>query len=96
MAKRTPKKNKDNALFDQLEEACKVYGVKFKLDEFYFEIKFKDGRSAVYPLHPFDKFSISYLPKAKGRVFSKDGKYIGNVPSSSNIETMLINADMIV
>ena len=97
MSKRTfKKKNKDNALFDQLKKACKTYGAKLHLDEFWFEIKFKDGRCVVYPLHPFDKFSISYLSKAKGRVFSKDKKYIGDVPSSSSIETMLINADMIV
>ena len=97
--KTTKSKNKrkiNGNLFNELKNICASYGVDLVIDEFFFEIKFKDGRSVIYPIPPFNEFNVAYLAKAKGRVFSKEGKYIGTVPSSSSLDAIIVNADMMV
>jgi hypothetical protein len=100
------KKRKAFNFFDSLEEACKDYGAKLLVNEFWIDIEFKDGKRLTYAL-PFDSKSrlnesaFNDMVEAiesgyRGRVFSKDGRFIGYAPEAVSVSEILIASDMMV
>lgn len=100
------KKRKASSFFDSLEEACKDYGAELLVNEFWIDIQFKDGKQLTYAL-PFDSKSrlnesafndmVEVIESGyRGRVFSKDGRFIGYAPEAVNISEILIASDMMM
>ena len=100
------KKKRASSFFDRLEEMCKDYGARLLVNEFWIDIEFKDGKQLTYAL-PFDSKSrlnesaFSDMVEAiesgfRGRVFSKDGRFIGYAPQAVSVSEILIASDMMV
>ena len=89
----------------KIEEICKHYDVKFSFDRFSAKMTFKDGKYLKYAMLNgglnqdiiFEKLlSMVENNEIHGRVFNKDGNFIGYAPKTSNIDTLLVSVDMMV
>lgn len=100
------KKRRASSFFDRLEEMCKDYGAELIVDEGWINIQFKDGKYLTYAF-PFDsklrlnESAFSDMVEAIesgfcGRVFSKDGRFIGYAPQAVSVSEILIASDMMM
>lgn len=100
------KKRRASSFFDRLEEVCKDYGAELLVNEFWIDIQFKDGKRLTYAL-PFDSKSrlnesaFNDMVEAiesgfSGRVFSKDGHFIGYAPQAVSVSEILVAVDMML
>ena len=98
--KTVSRKSKPN-YFTRVEEACKQYGARLLVHEFYAEIVFKDGKTLTYALPVYGYGDVKDLLEGiesgfRGRVFRKNGDFIDYAPASASIDNILIAVDMMV
>ena len=92
---------------ESLQEECKKFGIELEHDKFSISLKLHDGKILKYAI--FDskaatnskaatkiKFEelLLKLPFSRGRLFGKDGNFLGYVNAGDNLEEILVNIDL--
>ena len=91
-------------MMNRIHETIEQYGAKFVFDQFSGSIIFKDGKILKYAMDNQAKDVDAVLKlldntiksDAHGRIFSKDGKFVGYAPEGKSIDEILVVVDMMI
>lgn len=82
---------------DEVAKICAQFDVSLDVTDIYFTMTFKDGKVLFYAM-PINKTPMLpyILSGIHGRVFRKDGDFIGYAPQANSLESILLAVDMMI